>query len=124
MTTDYSEIVTLMGKYFDLLYKGDTGLINQVFLPDAHVYSLVDGQVVDVDMDQFHERIASRPSPESKGAARKDRILSIDISGPATALAKVDCLIHQGLYTDYLPLMKVGGTWRIIAKVFDMKAVG
>lgn len=124
MTNDYSEIVAMLGKYFDLLYKGDTGLINQVFLPNAIVCSIVDGKVSSADMDQFHERIALRQSPESRNEARKDRILSIDISGPTTALAKVDLLILPGgLYTDYLSLLKSDNTWRIISKVFHVDAV-
>jgi len=124
MTNDYSEIITMLGKYFDLLYKGDTGLINKVFLPSANVYSIVDGKVSSADMDQFHERIALRSSPESRGEERKDRILSIDISGPTTALVKVDLLILPGgLYTDYLSLLKVDGTWQIISKVFHVDAV-
>lgn len=42
MAADYSEIVALLGKYFDILHKSDTGLIDQVLLPGAHVYSLAD----------------------------------------------------------------------------------
>ncbi|GAA0418018.1 nuclear transport factor 2 family protein [Cocleimonas flava] len=123
MSSDYSEIVALLNKYFDMLYKGDVELINQLFLPEAHVYNVVDDAVVSINMDQFHERIASRESPESQNKDRNDRILSIDIAGSTSALAKVDLLILPwGHYVDYLSLLKVGGNWFIASKVFHMDA--
>lgn len=121
--TDYSKILKLLNKYFDLLYKGDIDLINQLFLPEAHVYNMTNDSVVAIDRDQFHERIASRESPESQNKHREDRILSIDIAGPTIALAKVDLFIlPRGHYTDYLSLLKVGNNWKIASKVFHMDA--
>lgn len=121
MKTDYSEILELLEKYFDLLYEGDGKLINQLFLPEAHVYNTVDNKVVAIDMDQFHERIATRIAPQSKKLHRDDRILSIDIAAPTIALAKVDLFIlPYGHFTDYLTLMKVDDRWRIASKVFHM----
>jgi 4-oxalocrotonate tautomerase len=122
MSGNYAEIVELIGKYFDLLYNGDTGLIEEVFLPQAHVFSIVDGTVVDADMSRFYERIATRPPPALTNEVRRDRIISIDISGLATALARVDLLIlPAGHYTDYLSLLKVEGKWKIVCKVFHFE---
>ena len=119
MTDDYQEILSLLDKYFDLLYDGDATLIPEVFLPEAHVYSVVDGQVVVVDVEGFRERIEARPAPSRTGEERRDRIIAIDRLGPSIALAKVDLLIlPAGYYADYLSMLKVAGNWRIASKVF------
>ena len=52
------------------------------------------------------------------GSERRDRIVSIDFSGPATAFAKVECQIPPRYFTDYLTLLKVEGRWQVIAKAF------
>ena len=114
------EIEKVIRTYFDLLYKGDKDLIETVFLPEANVSSLSNGKIVKIDMDGFRKRIAERRSPESIGEIRDDKIISIDIVSPTTAMVKVKCNILHNNYIDYLSLLKVSGKWRIISKVFHM----
>ena len=114
------EIEKVIRTYFDLLYKGDKDLIETVFLPEANVSSLSNGKIVKIDMDGFRKRIAERQSPESIGERRDDKIISIDISSPTTAMAKVNCNILHNNYIDYLSFFKVSGKWKIISKVFHM----
>ena len=114
------EIEKVIRTYFDLLYKGDKDLIERVFLPEASVSSLFNGKIVKIDMDGFRKRIAERQSPESIGEIRDDKIISIDIFSPTTAMVKVKCKILHNNYLDYLSLFKVSGKWRIISKVFHM----
>ena len=114
------EIEKVIRTYFDLLYKGNKDLIETVFLPEANVYSLSNGKIVKIDMDGFRKRIAERKSPESIGEIRDDKIISIDMSSPTTAMVKVKCNILHNNYIDYLSLFKVSGKWRIISKVFHM----
>ena len=52
--------------------------------------------------------------------ARDDAILLIDQSGPTTALVKLKCQIPPRYFTDYLNLLKAGGRWQIVQKVFAM----
>ena len=114
------EIEKVIKTYFDLLYKGDKDLIERVFLPEASVSSLFNGKIVKIDMDGFRKRIAERQSPESIGEIRDDKIISIDIFSPTTAMVKVKCKILHNNYLDYLSLFKVSGKWKIISKVFHM----
>ena len=114
------EIEKVIRIYFDLLYKGDKDLIERVFLPEASVSSLFNGKIVKIDMDGFRKRIAERQSPESIGEIRDDKIISIDIFSPTTAMVKVKCKILHNNYLDYLSLFKVSGKWKIISKVFHM----
>ena len=121
MTDDYENILDLLKKYLDLLYRGDTRIIDQIFFPEATVSSVTNGKIVSIDMIGFHKRITNRKSPESEGEKRDDKILMIDISSPTTAIAKVECMILGNQYTDYLSLIKAHGKWFIISKVFHMK---
>jgi len=121
MNDDYVKILDLLKKYLDLLFRGDTGIIDQVFFPQATVSSVNNGKIISIDMIGFHERIYNRKSPESTGEKREDKILLIDISSPTTAIAKVECMILKNHYIDYLSLVKVKGEWGIISKVFHMK---
>ena len=116
------EIEKVIRTYFDLLYKGNKDLIETVFLPEANVYSLSNGKIVKIDMDGFRKRIAERRSPESIGEIRDDKIISIDIVSPTTAMVKVKCNILHNNYIDYLSLFKVSSKWKIISKVFHMNS--
>ena len=62
--------------------------------------------------------VESRKSAKASGSERRDRIVSIDFSGPGTAIAKVECQIPPRYFTDYLSLLKVEGRWQVAQKVF------
>ena len=114
------QIENVLRRYLDLLYNGDTNLIETVFLPEATVNSVTNGKIVSIDMVGFRERIAGRQSPESIGEKRDDKIIMIDISSPTTAMAKVECMISKKRYIDYLSLIKFSCKWGIISKVFHI----
>jgi len=120
MSDNLVKIENVIRIYLDLLYKGDIGLIESVFFQEATVSSVSDGKIISINMDGFRERIATRPSPESVGETRQDKIILIDISSPTTAMARVECVILKNHYTDYLSLIKVSEKWGIISKVFHM----
>ena len=121
MNDNYIKILDVLRKYLDIIYRGDTEIIDQIFFREATVSSVTNGKIISIDMIGFHKRIKNRKSPESEGEKREDKILMIDISSPTTAIAKVECMILKNLYTDYLSLIKVKGKWGIISKVFHMK---
>ncbi len=67
-------------------------------------------------LDTSVDRVTSRESCSSQGAPRTDKIVSIDFSGPNSALAMVELSIPGTDFIDFLSLLKIGGRWRIIAK--------
>ena len=121
MSDNLVKIENVIRIYLDLLYKGDIGLIESVFFQEATVSSVSDGKIISINLDGFRERIAARSSPESVGETRQDKIIMIDISSPTTAIVKLECMILNNHYTDYLSLIKVSEKWGIISKVFHMK---
>ena len=123
MDTTYEEIAHALNNYLDGFYEGDVEMLRQIFHPAAHLYSATDGPLVNDGMEAVYARVGARPSPASKAERRHDRILSIDKSGPESALAKVQIAIAPKLYTDYLSMLRLDGRWQIISKTFTHVAL-
>jgi len=118
MDPRFAAIVELLGRYFDGLHKSDAAGLGRVFHPQALYACASTGSLTHMTMDAYLPMVAVRPSPASRGEARRDRILSIAFAGPVTALATVECAIAEKRFTDLLSLVLLDGEWRIIAKVF------
>jgi len=56
-----------------------------------------------------------KPAPDE--AQRRRRILAIDRTGDA-AVAKIELDYPDAVLTDYMALLKTGGEWRIVNKIF------
>ena len=50
--------------------------------------------------------------------SRTDRVLSIELVGPVTALARLQCSIAPKHFIDLLTLLWLDGRWQIVSKVF------
>jgi hypothetical protein len=104
--------------YLDGLHEGDTDKLAKAFHDVSHLYSMEKGGVADLPRAKWFEFVKGRPSAKSRGLARTDRIISIDLSGPETAFVKLECSIHPRYFTDYLLLLKLEEGWRIVSKSF------
>jgi hypothetical protein len=114
----YGAIVELLSSYFDGLHHSDTARLARVLHPRAQYVCATDGALLQLDMPRYFALVDQRPSPASRGEARRDRIISIGFAGPVTACARVECAIGEKFFTDLLTLVQVDGRWQIIAKVF------
>ena len=119
-----AEIEAVIRTYFDGLHEGDVEKLAAAFHPVSHLYCEKDGGVLDLPREQWFEMVRNRPSAASRGLARDDRILLMDISGPETALVKVACQIPPRYFTDYLVLTRTGEGWRIVSKVYRVEERG
>ena len=62
--------------------------------------------------------IAGSPGkPAADEAQRRRRILAIDRTGDA-AVAKIELDYPDAVFTDYMALLKTGGEWKIVNKIF------
>ena len=100
--------------------QGDPTLMRAGFHPDFRMYTLRDGKVGFVTLDEWAERIA-RGAKERKGPAPKvdAHFTQVDLTGSA-AIARVE--LHRDgkhVFTDYLTLYKLPEGWRIVAKAFQ-----
>lgn len=111
-------IAKVLGVYFDGLYHSDTTRLAQVMHPRAQYVCVTDGSLLYRTMDEYFPIVEARPSPASRNEARCDRIISIELAGPVTAFARVECVIAPKYFVDLLTLIFVDGRWQIISKVF------
>ena len=118
MTSPFAAVAAVLEVYFDGLHHSDTDRLRQIFHPEAVYASASDGALLYRTMAEYFPIVDARPSPASRGEARRDRIRSISFAGSVTALATVNCAIGDRYFTDFLSLVRLDGRWRIIAKVF------
>ena len=118
MTDDLDAIKQLLGTYFDAWYDCDVDKLERVFHPSCHLLANLNGALDDDDMPTVRDRLGRMESGASRGDARHDRILMVDLASPTTAVAKVQLSIGEKLFTDYLSLLKVDHRWQIMNKLF------
>lgn len=123
MQAEIKEIVDFLEIYFVMLYEGDAATMEKVFHDGAHIAFVDNGEVVIANREILKGRIASRVSSKEAGVARKDNILSIDFINENYAMVKVDLVIVDKLFTDYLSLIKTNGQWVIVSKTFYAEAL-
>jgi len=115
---DFSAIHSTLELYLDGLYHSDTQRLAKVFHPQAVYATAVGEQPIVWRMEQYFPAVDARPAPATSGQARTDRVLSIELIGPVTALVKLQCAIAPRHFIDLLTLLKVDGRWQIVSKVF------
>lgn len=114
----FADIADVLQQYFDGLYYSDTEHLAAVFHPQAIYATAVPEEPLILMMDAYFAIVKVRPSPASRNEPRRDEVMAIEQVGPVTALAKVRCAIGPKHFVDLLTLVRVGGRWQIIAKVF------
>lgn len=120
MSTAYADLTAVIKDYFDALYHCDTALLQKVFHPKA-VYATADETpLLHRTMDDYVPVVAARVSPASRAEARNDVIDEIQLAGDNTAFARVRCTLAGNEFVDFLTFVREGGSWRIMAKIFQM----
>ncbi|HMS04454.1 MAG TPA: nuclear transport factor 2 family protein [Burkholderiaceae bacterium] len=115
---DFSAIHSTLELCLDGLYHSDTQRLAKVFHPQAVYATAVGEQPIVWRMEQYFPAVDARPAPAASGQARIDRVLSIELIGPVTALVKLQCAIAPRHFIDLLTLLRVDGRWQIVSKVF------
>ena len=116
-TQDYEEVVSTVAKYVEGLRVGSADGVAEAFHKDAVMYGLTNGELLGGPIKNLYDFV------EKNGAAPdiKTRIDVLAIT-PTTAVVRVD-MEKDAIgadYADFHTLIKLNGTWQIIAKVFHM----
>ena len=114
----YAAIAAVVQDYFDGLYASDSRKLRGVFHPLATYTCATEKPLLHMGMADYFALVDKRPSPQSRGEQRRDRIVSLEIAGPDAAFARVECAIGPRFCTDLLTFVRVDGRWLIMAKVF------
>lgn len=111
-------IEAVIEDYFLGMYHSDTARLNRAFHPNARIAGHDEGALIDNSIDKFITFIGRVSAPADDGEAFEMDILAIDIVGTASAVKVAD--LYKGLrFTDYLSLLKIDGSWKIVAKTFS-----
>lgn len=118
MTQDKDAIEAAVQTYLDGLYEGDADKLAAVFHATSSLTYEEDGKLTPLPRDEWLEAVRNRPSPQSRGLPRHDKVLQVDQASPTMAFVKLKCAIPPRFFTDYLCLLKVEGRWQVAQKVF------
>jgi hypothetical protein len=116
-TQEYEEVVSTVAKYVEGLRVGSADGVAEAFHKDAVMYGLTNGELLGGPIKNLYDFV------EKNGTATeiKTRIDVLAIT-PTTAVVRVD-MEKDAIgadYTDFHTLIKLDGTWHIIAKVYHM----
>ncbi len=100
--------------YFQAHAFGDGDYIRQAFAPDARIMFMEEDQPKQWNTEEFAKRFQQPADDEYRRVRRIERL---DSSGSA-ASAVVTLNYPHVQFTDHLSLLKVGGEWKIVSKVF------
>jgi hypothetical protein len=116
-TKDFEDVAATVAKYVEGLRSGSVAGLTQAFHKDAMMYGFTNGELLGGPIKNLYNFV------EKNGAASniKTRIDVLEIT-PTTAVVRVD-MERDAIgsnYTDFHTLIKLDGTWQIIAKVYHM----
>jgi hypothetical protein len=116
-TQDYEDVVATVSQYVEGLRVGSPDGVARAFHEDAVMYGFTNGELLGgpvKNLYDFVERNGTAP-----GIKTRLDVLAIT---PTTAVVRVD-MEKDAIgadYTDLHTLIKLGGAWRIVAKVYHM----
>ena len=117
----FDDVSAVLQTYFDALHYCDTEKLAAVFHPGAVYATADDGEtLLHRTMEEYFPVVAKRKSPASRGEICRDEIDAIEFAGDNTAFARVRCAIGANDFVDFLTLVRTGGKWWIMAKVFQI----
>ena len=115
MTAD-AEVAALAALYGRAAQANDAGTLRDLFDPSARLWGLAeDGSIATDSRDEWLARVAAR----APGPGGEAEVESVEVTGPAAALARVRVAVGGQAWRDTLSLLKVGGAWRVVAKVWQ-----
>lgn len=115
---DHQAILEVLSEYFAGLFAGDVGRLRAVFAPEAALFAEFSSLSYRKSLDAYLEGVARRLSPEARGEPFRMRVLSLDVLHNI-AMAKVHVPALGFNFYNYLSLVRKGGRWLIVNKVFD-----
>ena len=115
---DFQAIIATIQLYFNSTYEGDASQLKQAFHPDARINGSIHGNQFDWPLDDFMQRVCSKPTAKDKQEAFDKEIIAIDKTHDI-AIVKTKVVAADIIFTDYITLLKIEGAWIIRHKSFS-----
>jgi hypothetical protein len=94
---------------------GEGAHFQAAFHPIANLYWVAGDTLAQRTGAAYIAGAPGRPAPDE--AQRRRRIAAIDYTGTA-AVAKIELDYPSVRFVDYMSLLKIGGEWKIVNKIF------
>jgi hypothetical protein len=104
--------------YLDGHATGDSEIMAKAFDPSARLQYIRDGQVTLRTLEGFLGGMSGQPAADE--SQRKRQITMVDYEG-TVAVARIELDYPQVLFTDYMQLLKTGGEWKIVNKIYHIQ---
>lgn len=121
METDKS-ILELARDYFELLNDGNVETAKRLFHKDCGLFHVNDGVLAHASFPKYLEILLTRQSPKSRGEPVFGKVVSVDQTDENTAVLRVLSAVQPRYFEDFLSLLREGGQWKIVAKVYRVVA--
>lgn len=114
-TRDYDAVIATASKYVEGLRVGSVKGVAEAFHKDAVMYGFTNGELLGGPIKNLYDFV-------QKNGKAPDITTRLDVLAitPTTAVVRVD-MEKDAIgadYNDFLTLIKLDGTWKVIAKVY------
>jgi hypothetical protein len=112
-------IQNVIQDYFQGYQHADTSLIQNAFHPGTKLLSITNGKLDVIEMKDWLKSLEAR---RTQGDIRigKLKIEAIDVTDQAASV-KLKIRFQKFEFTDYLSLLKIGGMWIIVGKIYHYR---
>jgi hypothetical protein len=119
--TEEAQVREVVGHYLHGLKFNDVEGLKKAFWPEAKLYFVNrDGTLGQLSQEDWYQGFTANAGKEEQGDLR---IASIEITRDIATVKVVEDY-PGSRYTDYLNLVKFGGRWQIVNKVYTSERTG
>jgi Putative lumazine-binding len=108
-------------KPLKMYLSGEPEQLKQAFHPGATMFFARNDSLIAVPIPEYIARAAASRAKGDAPPQRVERIANVDITG-TSAVARIELEYPQQKLTDYMSLVKYGGEWRIVNKIFSRES--
>ena len=109
-------------KPLKMYFSGDPEQLKQAFHPGATMFFARNDSLIAVPIPDYIARVAESRAKGGPPPKRTERIAQVDITG-TSAVARLELEYPNQKITDYMALVKYGGEWKIVNKIFTREMV-
>ncbi|NNG17906.1 MAG: nuclear transport factor 2 family protein [Gemmatimonadales bacterium] len=115
---DIAGIEQAVQHYLDGHATGDPRVMTRAFHQSARLQFIREGQYSTRALEAYLGGMGGSPAEDESD--RRRRVVSIGYTGDA-GVAKLELDYPGALITDYMQLLKIGGEWKIVNKIFTVQ---